>query len=468
MINNTKKDLPSLLIVDDERLTREALCRFLRSKFNITSAEDGTVAINLLKNNKYTIVLTDLRMPGADGMQVLQCAMNQPEPPAVLVFTAYGGVTEAVNAVKAGAFDFVVKPVKLDELEVKLELASSSYALHEENRRLKAKLSDKKSVLEAAPEAGEVVGTSPAMQTVFAAIDRIAPTKATVLLTGESGTGKEVAARLLHQKSGRSGKFIPVHCAALSENLLESELFGHEKGAFTGAVDSRKGRFELAAGGTIFLDEIGEISPATQVKLLRVLENKVFERVGGTEEIRSDARIIAATNKDLAQMAADGTFREDLFYRLNVINLKLPALRERQGDIVRLANAFLREYAAENGKNITGFTPEALDILAKWHWPGNVRELRNTVERVVVFATGETIGAEELPENIRTNSAIQNTADTTGDATPAPSTTLGLEDNEKLLIQRALAECGNNRTRAAEKLGISRRTLHRKINEYSL
>ena len=469
MITNAKKDLPSLLIVDDERITREALCRFLRTKFNITSAEDGSVAINLLKNNKYTIVLTDLRMPGADGMQVLQCAMNQKEPPAVLVFSAYGGVTEAVNAVKAGAFDFVVKPVKLDELEVKLELASSAYALKAENRMLKEKLSEQTAAVDVAPEAGGAIGNSPAMNAIFSAIDRIAPTKATVLLTGESGTGKEVAARLLHRKSGRSGKFIPVHCAALSENLLESELFGHEKGAFTGAVESRKGRFELAAGGTIFLDEIGEISPATQVKLLRVLENKVFERVGGVEEIRSDARIIAATNRDLAQMAADGTFREDLFYRLNVINLKMPSLRERPGDIPLLANAFLKEYAEENGKVISGFTPEALSLLTAWHWPGNVRELRNTVERMVVFAANGVIGADEVPDNIRDtdNTAPEQTKAENTEAIPAKNT-LGLEDNEKILIQRALAECGNNRTKAAEKLGISRRTLHRKINEYSL
>ena len=467
MITNAKKELPSLLVVDDERTTREALCRFLRGRFNVTPAEDGTVAINLLKSGNYSIVLTDLRMPGADGMQVLSCAVNLPEPPVVLVFSAYGGVAEAVDAVKAGAFDFVVKPVKLDELEVKLDLACNAGRLRAENRHLKEQLDGKKAgngkILEAAPEAGGVVGTSPAMEGIFSAIDRIAPSRATVLISGESGTGKEVAARMIHQKSGRKGKFIAVHCSALSENLLESELFGHEKGAFTGAVETRKGRFELAEDGTLFLDEIGEISPATQIKLLRVLEAKVFERVGGMEEIRSNARIVAATNKDLGKMAAEGTFREDLFYRLNVINLKMPPLRERPGDIMPLAEAFLHEYCSENGKNIKGFTPEAAALLVSYPWPGNVRELRNAVERMVVFAGKEELDVTDLPENI---CGIKNGDESRGDNTVPAG--LALEDNEKILIQRALAECGNNRTKAAEKLGISRRTLHRKLKEYSL
>ncbi len=462
MVSNLPKNLPNLLIVDDERTTREALMRFLRKHFNVTGAEDGTVAVNLLKSNPCDIVLTDLRMPGADGMQVLQYAMSLPKPPVVLVFSAYGGVSEAVAAVKAGAFDFVVKPVKLDDLEVKLNMALAARRSREASESADAAALSSGPAPKSRPETdgGQVIGASPAMRELLAAIETAAPTRATVLLTGESGTGKEVAARMIHEKSGRRGRFVPVHCAALAETLLESELFGHEKGAFTGAVETRKGRFEIAADGTLFLDEIGEISPATQVKLLRVLETRVFERVGGTEELRSTARIVAATNKDLARMTAEGTFREDLFYRLNVINLRMPPLRERTGDIPLLAEAFLQEFAEEDGRTITGFTPEAMAAMCAYSWPGNVRELRNTVERMAVFASGDLIGIDDLPEQIRTPGAAF--------AGENAASSLDLGNNERKLIERALAECGNNRTKAAEKLGISRRTLHRKIREFNL
>ena len=461
MVSNLPKNLPSLLIVDDERTTREALMRFLRKHFNVTGAEDGAVAVNLLKSNLYDIVLTDLRMPGADGMQVLQYAMSLPKAPVVLVFSAYGGVSEAVAAVKAGAFDFVVKPVKLDDLEVKLNMALAAC-----RSRGTAAPADGAPASGPAPKSrpasdgGPVIGSSPAMRELLAAIETAAPTRATVLLTGESGTGKEVAARMIHEKSGRQGRFVPVHCAALAETLLESELFGHEKGAFTGAVETRKGRFEIAADGTLFLDEIGEISPATQVKLLRVLENRVFERVGGTEELRSTARIVAATNRDLARMTAEGSFREDLFYRLNVINLRMPPLRERTEDIPLLAEAFLRDFAAEDGRAIAGFSPEAMAAMCAYSWPGNVRELRNVVERLAVFSSGGLIEFKDLPEQIRTPGVPAAGEDA--------ASSLDLENNELKLIERALAECGNNRTKAAEKLGISRRTLHRKIKEFHL
>ena len=443
MVSNLPKNLPSLLIVDDERTTREALMRFLRKHFNVTGAEDGAVAVNLLKSNLYDIVLTDLRMPGADGMQVLQYAMSLPKAPVVLVFSAYGGVSEAVAAVKAGAFDFVVKPVKLDDLEVKLNMALAAC-----RSRGTAAPADGAPASGPAPKSrpasdgGPVIGSSPAMRELLAAIETAAPTRATVLLTGESGTGKEVAARMIHEKSGRQGRFVPVHCAALAETLLESELFGHEKGAFTGAVETRKGRFEIAADGTLFLDEIGEISPATQVKLLRVLENRVFERVGGTEELRSTARIVAATNRDLARMTAEGSFREDLFYRLNVINLRMPPLRERTEDIPLLAEAFLRDFAAEDGRAIAGFSPEAMAAMCAYSWPGNVRELRNVVERLAVFSSGGLIEFKDLPEQIRTPGVPAAGEDA--------ASSLDLENNELKLIERALAECGNNRTKAAE------------------
>lgn len=459
MVSNLPKNLPDLLIADDERTTREALMRFLRKHFNVTGAEDGTVAVNLLKSNHFDIVLTDLRMPGADGMQVLKYAVSLPAPPVVLVFSAYGGVSEAVAAVKAGAFDFVVKPVKLDDLEAKLNMALAAC-------RSRSASASADAAPAPAPKGssgsggGMVIGASQAMRELLEAIETAAPTRATVLLTGESGTGKEVAARMIHEKSGRSGRFVPVHCAALAETLLESELFGHEKGAFTGAVETRKGRFEIAADGTLFLDEIGEISPATQVKLLRVLENRVFERVGGTEEIRSTARIVAATNRDLARMTAEGTFREDLFYRLNVINLRMPPLRERTGDIPLLAEAFLKDFAEEDGRDIAGFTPEAMAAMCAYPWPGNVRELRNVVERLAVFTPGGLIGLDDLPEAIREPGAASDEK--------SHDSSLDLENNELKLIERALAECGNNRTKAAEKLGISRRTLHRKIKEFNL
>ena len=445
----------SILLADDERGTREALGRFLRMEYDVTLAEDGQIALNLLKKNDYDLILTDIRMPGADGLSVLDFALKKsPQTPCIL-FTAYGSIEAAVEAMKRGAFDFVTKPVNLDQLEILINRALEAGRIKAENAELKKRLDSKFGV-------ENIIGESAAMHQVIENVRQVAPTKATVSISGESGCGKELIAQALHQLSGRSGRFVAVHCAALPETLLESELFGHEKGAFTGANEQRKGRFELASGGTIFLDEIGEIPLSTQVKLLRVLEDHTFERIGGMETLSMDARVVTATNKDLEAMVREGTFREDLFYRINVINIHLPPLRERQEDIPLLVNHFLEHFAKENNRSDLTVSENAMAALCTYPWPGNIRELRNCVERMVVFTRGSVIDLENVPVNIREK------------ITPGFSKTIlstsscDLECNEKLLISRALEECGNNRTKAAEKLGISRRTLHRKLAAYDL
>lgn len=445
----------SILLADDERGTREALGRFLRMEYDVTLAEDGQIALNLLKKNDYDLILTDIRMPGADGLSVLDFALKKsPQTPCIL-FTAYGSIEAAVEAMKRGAFDFVTKPVNLDQLEILINRALEAGRMKAENAELKKRLNSKFGV-------ENIIGESSAMHQVIENVRQVAPTKATVSISGESGCGKELIAQALHQLSGRNGRFVAVHCAALPETLLESELFGHEKGAFTGANEQRKGRFELASGGTIFLDEIGEIPLSTQVKLLRVLEDHTFERIGGMETLSMDARVVTATNKDLEAMVREGTFREDLFYRINVINIHLPPLRERQEDIPLLVNHFLDHFARENNRNDLTVSENAMAALCAYPWPGNIRELRNCVERMVVFTRGSVIDLDNVPVNIREK------------ITPGISKTIlatsscDLECNEKLLISRALEECGNNRTKAAEKLGISRRTLHRKLAAYDL
>ena len=445
---------PELLIVDDEFNTREALARYLGRRFSVTAAADGAEAIEALKKRNFDLVLTDLRMPEVDGMGVLDAARAKAEPPLCILLTAYGSIGDAVAAVKHGAFDFIPKPVKLDLLETKLNAALAS------RRKTPA-------ATPAATEdlpGGALLPTDPAdpMTKVVETANRVAATRSTVLLTGESGSGKEVVARMIHNRSGRTGLFVAVHCAALTATLLESELFGHEKGAFTGAVERRRGRFELADHGTIFLDEIGEIDAATQVKLLRVLESRSFERVGGDETIQVDVRLIAATNRDLRKMVAEGSFREDLYYRLAVVTLELPPLRERRGEIPALAEMFRREFAAENAREVTGFTPEAMRLLTACRWPGNIRELRNTVESMVVLAAGPLLGVDDIPDAIRAESAASAVGAPAASEAAAGGT---LEDTERALIARTLKECGGNVTRAAQQLGISRRTLHRRLAE---
>ena len=450
-----------LLLVDDEFNTREALSRYLARKFDVSSAENGSEAIEQLKSCDFDLVLTDLRMPEADGMSVLDAAMSKAHPPKCIMLTAYGSIQDAVTAMKKGAFDFVTKPVKLAKLEEVISAALNSPSAAPE---LPEKSVAAAPVTATGNFSSKTVVTpenpNGAMQKIYRTAQAVAPSKSTILITGESGTGKEVIARFIHDNSGRTGLFVPVHCAALSATLLESELFGYEKGAFTGAAERRRGRFELSDGGTLFLDEIGEIDAATQVKLLRVLENHCFERVGGTETIQCDLRVVAATNRDLKAMVSTGTFREDLFYRLSVINLELPPLRERRDEIPRLVESFAATFAKENNKTAPVFSPEAMKKLISRKWQGNIRELRNCIECLVVLTPpGAEINAEDIPDDPETASP---------DVPADTETSLNLDRSEKELIQRALAECGNNRTAAARALGISRRTLYRKIEEFGI
>ena len=446
-------DRPVILIVDDEKNTREGLARALRDEYAVAQAENGQRALEWLEMHSADVVLSDLRMPGMDGMTLLSRLLGRDPRPVLILLTAYGSIETAVEAMKRGAYDFLTKPVNLDRLELLLKRALSERRLGAENQRLKAQL-DSKYGFE------KILGTSAAMQEVFDTIRQVAPTRATVLIQGESGTGKELVARAIHQCGPRAqGPFIPVHCAALAPTLLESELFGHEKGAFTGAVERRRGRFELADGGTLFLDEIGEIDPALQVKILRVLEERRFERVGGSESISVDVRLIAATNRDLKKSVASGAFREDLFYRLYVVNLTLPPLRERDGDIVLLAQHYLQTLAKEHGRKVTGITPEAIAALSAYSWPGNVRELRNVIERMVVLGNGDKLTVRDLPPALRSGP---------GPAGPAARAGSLLRDAERHLIEEALRRHKGSRVKAAQDLGISRRTLHRKLNEFGL
>ena len=457
-----------LLIADDEFNTRELLGRYLRRRYDVDTAMDGVEAIKKLESTDYDLVLTDLRMPGADGFEVLEKANKSGRKTPCIVLTAYGSIVDAVKAVKAGAFDFVSKPVKLDQLETVIASALSGAG---DAQTEAVNDTGEKTALPAADDAGAIVtpGDGSAMKLVYDTACEVAASRATVLLTGESGTGKEVIARLIHDRSRRKGKFVAVHCAALTSTLLESELFGYEKGAFTGAAERRLGKFETADSGTVFLDEVGEIDLATQVKLLRVLETRCFERVGGVEQVKSDFRLISATNKDLKQMIKDGTFREDLYYRLAVIDLELPPLRRRRDEIPLLVGKFVREFAAENGKSVPEISSEAMSALVACDWPGTIRQLRNCMESVVVLLKNGVIDLNDLPEEIRNGSS----ADV--DIPSAPETVSGeqqgagqaIRDVEWELIEKVLAECNGNRTKAAERLGISRRTIQRRLQEHA-
>jgi DNA-binding NtrC family response regulator len=459
---------PSVFIIDDERNTREGLARALRGKYDVRLAESAVAALPLLEQAPADVVLTDLRMPGMDGMSFIRRLTAQPDPPIIIMLTAYGTVQTAVEAMKVGAYDYLAKPVNLDNLEMLIERGLESRRLRSENEALRRQL-DKRYGLDG------LVGRSPAMATVFDTIRQAAPARSTVLITGESGTGKELVAHILHRLSPRAaGPFVAVHCAALNSNLLESELFGHEKGAFTGAVGRQLGRFEKADGGTLFLDEIGDIDPAIQVTLLRVLETRSFERVGGSAPVEVDVRLITATNRDLKAQVAAGKFREDLYYRLDVVHVHLPPLRERTEDIPFLLDHFLRISAAENGKTIGGFTPEAVKVLTAYAWPGNVRELRNAVERMVVMGRGGTLALGDVPPEIRAGIA-EALARAPAPAAPAPdgrpaaaTDALDLTAQERGLVIRALRECQGNRSLAARRLGIGRRTLYRKLAAYGL
>jgi two-component system, NtrC family, response regulator AtoC len=466
--------LPEILVIDDERNTREGLQDAFSDKYQIALADSAEAGLKELKHHHFDIVLTDLRMPGMDGLEFTRQVSAQNDAPLIILLTAYGSVQTAMAAMRAGAYDYLTKPINLNDLEVMIDRGLAVLAERRGGANANATGNGN------AP-AG-IIGSSPAMTACLEEAKQVAAARSTVLITGESGTGKELFAHAIHQWSPRAKKpFIAVHCAALNENLLESELFGHEKGAFTGAGERFIGRFERADGGTLFLDEIGEISLSTQVKLLRVLETRNLERVGGTTTIPIDVRLIAATNRDLKAMAAAGTFREDLFYRLNVVNLQLPPLREHREDIPTLIDHYLKLASEDNGRNLTGIASDATAILVSYNWPGNIRELRNCIERMVVLSRGSVLTVSDIPHDIMEAVAAQfepptATANSTPAAPPDASAptgaqpvipaTLDIHDNELAAIRQALERSDGNRTKAADLLGISRRTLQRKLRQY--
>jgi DNA-binding NtrC family response regulator len=450
-----------MLIVDDEKHTRDGLRRLLENEYDVYVAADIAGASDVLEREQIDILLTDLRLGNEDGMMLIDRALKMPHPPICIMMTAYGSVDIAVEAMKRGAYDFVTKPLNLDKVEMLIARALGARKLEQENRTLRQQV-DERYGLE------NIIGDSAALREVLDTIRQVAPSSANVLIEGESGTGKELAAHAIHNLSRRNkAKFVAVHCAALSPQLLESELFGHEKGAFTGAHERRIGRFEQANGGTIFLDEVAEIDPSTQVKLLRVMsEERAFERVGGNQTLRADVRIIAATNKNLETLVREGKFRDDLFFRLNVVRITMPPLRERKEDIPLLIRGFLRHFCKTNEKPLVDLTADAMDALLTYNWPGNVRELRTAIEHGVVMATGPKITVRDLPLAVRqaAGTALPRGI-SAAKAFGEKSSPLDIRETEKKLIMQALAATNGNVTAAARKLGISRRTLHRKINE---
>ncbi|MCX5741724.1 MAG: sigma-54 dependent transcriptional regulator [Proteobacteria bacterium] len=442
-----------ILVVDDEVNARTALAELLRDEgFEVETAADAFKALGKYETFLPHVVVTDLKMPGMDGIELVKKLRLQEDRAEVIVMTAFGAVETAVTAMRAGAADYLTKPLNFDELLVVVDKVLEHGKLERETRHLRARVRDR-----AAPN--NLVGVAPVMQQVFEIVEQVAPSKATVLITGESGTGKELVANALHQRSPRAnGPFIKLHCAALAESLLESELFGHERGSFTGAAARKDGRFSLADGGTLFLDEIGEISPAIQVKLLRFLQEHEFERVGGTQTIRVDVRVIAATNRNLTEEVARGKFREDLFYRLNVVALEMPPLRDRRTDIPALVRFFIDRYAKENGKPIESVSPDALDLLCNYAWPGNVRELENAIERAVVLTTTNVIEARNLPPSIRPSDAPAGF--------PAiPGSTMA--EIERYAILETMKSTGGSTSKAAEILGIGTRTIQYRLHEYN-
>jgi len=445
--------VPSVLIVDDEKHTREGLQQALADSYDVSIAANAEEAFNLMDAQPFDVVLTDLRMPGKSGLKVIDRALALANQPAVLMMTAYGNIETAVEAMRRGAVDFLTKPVNIERLEVLIQRALKTKTLEVEVKQLHERLDEKFNF-------DHIVGHSAVLKAVVDRVRLVAPSKATILVEGESGTGKELVAQAIHQVSPRArAPFIAVHCAALADNLLESELFGHEKGAFTGAMERRIGRFESADGGTLFLDEIGEISPSTQVKLLRFLETKSIERVGGSKPIELDVRLVAATNRNLEQLVKEGKFRDDLFFRLNVVRIVMPPLRERPEDIPLLLAHFIKEFSAENKVPPLTLEAGAVGTLQAYAWPGNIRELRNFCENAVVLHRGGTLTEYELEPKYR------GVAATAAGGVPL-SNPLSVEENEKRLLRESLIKSRGNRTKAAELMGISRRTLHRKLAEW--
>ena len=444
----------TILIIDDEKNIREGLSAALELEgYSVRLAADGREGLALIERGDIDLVITDLRMPGISGEEVLARVRGESPGIPVIVLTGHGSIDTAVDAMRNGAYDFLTKPLSLDRLTLIVKRALAG-------RELEIRHSSLQQELDAKTSFESIIGKSAEMQRIFQMVRKAADSKASVLITGESGTGKELIANALHNLSPRKDKpFIKVHCAALSESLLESELFGHETGAFTGAAARKRGRFELANGGTIFLDEIGEINQNVQIKILRVLQDKRFERVGGEETLEVDVRVIAATNRNLEEEILQGRFREDLFYRLNVVHIQVPPLRERKDDIPLMLNAFLDEFNRENNKSITGFDSRSRSALYKYGWPGNIRQLRNCVESAVVMCSGSQISLEDLPPTIR------GAAEASVIQVPMGIT---LAEAEKIIIQQNLAANQGNKSKTADVLDIGRKTLHRKLEEYQL
>jgi DNA-binding NtrC family response regulator len=443
-----------LLVVDDDAESCSVVAEALRTEgYEVDAALDARTALDLARDRPFDVIVSDIRMPELDGLTLLQRLRRLCPETSVILMTAFGTVEAALQAIKDGAYDYVSKPLRLDEVLLTIRRAL-------EHRRLAGEVEASRAALRERYELANIVGVSPRMIEVFKLIARVSATRSPVLITGESGTGKEVVARALHYNGPRAARpFVAVNCAGLAESLLESELFGHVRGAYTGAVQARRGLFESADGGTIFLDEVGDVSPALQAKLLRVLGEGEIKPVGASEAVRVDVRVIAATNKDLQGEVRQGRFREDLFYRLQVVTVHLPPLRERREDIPVLAHHFLRRYAAENKKQIAEFAPEALRILEAQSWPGNVRELEHAVERAVAVSRHPLIAPEDLPEHLQP--AAPATAPAAG-----PARLLSLDELTREHVTRVLAAADGNKTRAAEILGIDRRTLYRMLKRY--
>jgi two-component system NtrC family response regulator len=448
----------NILVIDDEAAQRDVLTGYLKKKgYKIFSASSGKEGIEIARTNPVDIILSDFKMPGLSGLEVLEHVKKINPEISFVIVTAYGTVENAVKAMRLGVFDYISKPVDLDELDLMIERIIEHKNLKSENQLLKGQLQEKYKI-------SSMVSQSQKMEEVINLAARVADSKANVLITGENGTGKEVLAKGIHYLSSRrDAPFVAVNVPALTETLLESELFGHERGAFTGADKMKKGRFEIAHSGTIFLDEVGDIPQSIQVKLLRVLQEHQFERVGGTEKIDVDVRIIAATNKDLEQKIKDGTFREDLYYRLNVVSIKIPPLRERKEDILPMIESFIEKYCKENNKEKFEISKEAADVLMKYNYPGNVRELENIIERGVVLTRGNVITLNDLPMNIKGFKDERTLA-----ALREGSLTEQVEALEKQLIFDALQESDGNQTKAGKLLGLTERNLRYKLKKYNI
>ena len=444
-----------ILIVDDEKNTREGLQWGLEAKDReVLAVANGAQGLDVVRSKDVHLLITDLKMPEMDGMALLDAVRRESPATEVVILTGHGTVEGAVDAMKKGAFDYILKPVNLEELGLLVGRVLKQRDLRDEVEALHEELEERHGF-------EQIIGRSAPMEEVFQRVRQVAPTRATVLLTGESGTGKEMIASALHYNSPRKhNRFVRLNCGALTTTLLESELFGHEAGAFTDARKQKIGRFELADGGTIFLDEITETAPEFQVKLLRVLQEQEFERVGGTETVRVDVRVVTATNKDIEAQVREGRFREDLYYRLNVVKIEVPPLRERGDDVVLLTHAFLKEFCKQNGKGLLRITPKALEALRHFSWPGNVRQLRNVIEGMVVLATGSEVGVRDLPEEIRATTARYRPLHLRLGASIA--------EMEREMIRATLEHTDGNRAATARVLGLGRKTLYRKIEEYGL